>query len=191
MEKSALRKIFREKRLALSGAEMAEKSQQITQNFIENILPKNRDKIFAIYLSSDNEVNTTWLLEHFQKNKIKFCYPKIIAKNQPLEFILAQANQRFAPKNFFPKILEPVGGEKILPDFLILPLVAFDQNLSRLGMGGGFFDRTIELLKTQKPQLTTIGLAYEFQRAGEIIPIEKTDQKLDIIVTEKIIFSAS
>jgi 5-formyltetrahydrofolate cyclo-ligase len=129
--------------------------------------------------------------EHFTKHHIKFSYPKIVAKNQELEFILSEKNQEFAPSKFFPKIIEPSFGEKVLPDFIILPLLAFDAELSRLGMGGGFFDRTIESLKKQKPEIITIGLGYDFQRARKILPVENTDQRLDFIVTEKTIFSAS
>lgn len=195
IEKSKLRKIFREKRSAISPAELSEKSQQINQNFINNLLPKiyhnHCGKIFSIYLPCGNEVSTTLISEHFKKNQIKFSYPKIIEKNQPLEFVLTDENQLFAPSNFFSKITEPLSGKKILPDFIILPLLAFDLDFSRLGMGGGFFDRTIEHLKKQKSEIVVIGLAFDFQRSRDTIPTTKTDQKLDFVVTEKTIFSAS
>lgn len=194
IEKSKLREIFKQKRSSLSREEVVKKSQQINQNFIENLLPKiyqkDSNKIFSLYISSGNEVTTNLIAEHFKKNKIKFSYPKISKKNHPLEFILADKNQQFAPNNFFP-ILEPISGEKILPDFLILPLLAFDADLSRLGMGGGFFDRTIQNLKTHKSKIITIAIAYDVQRLRENLPVEKTDQRLDFIVTEKNIFSAS
>ena len=195
IEKSKLREIFKQKRSSLSREEVVEKSQQINQNFIENFLPKiyqkDSNKIFSLYISSGNEVTTNLIAEHFKKNKIKFSYPKIFKKSHPLEFILADENQQFAPNKFFPKILEPVFGEKILPDFLILPLLAFDTDLSRLGMGGGFFDRTIQNLKTRKSEIIAIALAYDVQRLHKNLQIEKTDQRLDFIVTEKNIFSAS
>jgi len=118
-------------------------------------------------------------------------YPKIVKKNHQLDFILAAKNQALEPSKFFSNILEPQDGEKVFPDFIILPLLAFDLDLSRLGMGGGFFDRTIEFIKQKNSSLTTIGLAYDFQRAENKLPFEKTDQKLDFIVTETNIFSAS
>jgi 5-formyltetrahydrofolate cyclo-ligase len=61
--------------------------------------------------------------------------------------------------------------------------------MSRLGMGGGFFDRTISKLKIEKPNLQTIALAYDFQRLETDLPIENTDQKPDFIVTSNSIFS--
>ncbi len=191
--KPKLREDFRKKRAALTPEEVAKKSAEICQNFIKNLLPRIyfAPSSFSLYLASANEASPATLAEFFTENKIEFAYPKIIQQNQPLEFILAEKNLDFAANQFYPKILEPINGKKILPDFLILPLLAFDDDLSRLGMGGGFFDRTIEKLKTQKPNVITIGLAYDFQRAGATLPIENTDQKLDFVVTEKNIFARS
>lgn len=194
-EKTALRKIFKNKRAALSATDVKEKSQRINQNFIKNLFPKiyqkNSDKVFSLYLHSGNEVNTSLIAQHFLEKQIKFSYPRIIAKDHPLDFIQASEDTAFGPNNFYPKILEPIFGEKISPDFIILPLLAFDSDLSRLGMGGGFFDRTINYLKSKKPEIFVIGLAYDIQRADDKLPIENTDQRLDFIVTEEKIFSAS
>lgn len=193
LTKPELRKIFKEKRSALSAAEITQKSQEINQNFLTNLLPKiyqkNSDIIFSLYHSSNAEVETTLIEDYFKKNKINFSYPKIIAKNQPLEFILYSKDQQLQANKIYPKVLEPISGEKIIPNIIILPLLAFDSSLTRLGMGGGFFDRTIELLKKdQNHKIITIGLSYEFQRFNGIIPNEKTDQSLDFIVTNNEIF---
>ncbi|MFT5592004.1 MAG: 5-formyltetrahydrofolate cyclo-ligase [Oceanicoccus sp.] len=70
-------------------------------------------------------------------------------------------------------------------DVVFMPLVAFDENGGRLGMGGGFYDRTFEFLKQSgfnKPKL--IGLAHEFQKVATL-PIETWDVPLDGIITEK------
>jgi 5-formyltetrahydrofolate cyclo-ligase len=194
-EKKYLRKIFKDKRAALTKNDVAKSSELIFQNFITNLLPKiydkNSKKKFSLYLSSQNEVSTSDFAKYFYDHHIHFCYPKIIALNHHLDFISSYENQNFEANKFFPKILEPKEGQKVLPNFIILPLLAFDSELSRLGMGGGFFDRTIEYLKTQKLEIITIGLAYDFQRADSILPIENSDQRLDFIVTETNIFSAS
>ena len=92
---------------------------------------------------------------------------------------------------FFPKILEPLSGNKVVPNIIIMPLLAFDPYLSRLGMGGGFFDRTIEFLKKENSQIIAIALAYDFQRHEGMLEAENTDQRLDFVVTEKMIYSAS
>jgi 5-formyltetrahydrofolate cyclo-ligase len=192
-DKQHLRTIFKEKRKALTTQEVAEKSSQINHNFISNLLPKiyqkNSDQIFSLYISSYNEVSTEIISQHFFENKIKFSYPKFTQIDQPLEFILSKENQSFSANKFFPKILEPEDGNKIIPNIVILPLLAFDSSLSRLGMGGGFFDRTTELLKQDNSKTLIIGLAYDFQGSESPLPIEKTDQRLDFVVTESTIIS--
>ncbi|MGD9862523.1 MAG: 5-formyltetrahydrofolate cyclo-ligase [Pseudodonghicola sp.] len=68
------------------------------------------------------------------------------------------------------------------PEILIVPLVAFDAAGNRLGYGGGFYDRTLEQLRARRATLA-IGFAYDAQEA-EALPLEPTDQPLDLIVTE-------
>jgi 5-formyltetrahydrofolate cyclo-ligase len=68
------------------------------------------------------------------------------------------------------------------PEILIVPLVAFHRAGGRLGYGGGFYDRTLEMLRRRRPTLA-IGFAYGAQEA-EDLPLEPTDQPLDMIVTE-------
>lgn len=76
----------------------------------------------------------------------------------------------------------PAVAEYFEPEILIVPLVAFDAAGNRLGYGGGFYDRTLEMLRAQRATLA-IGFAYDAQEA-EGLPLEETDQPLDMIVTE-------
>ena len=80
-------------------------------------------------------------------------------------------------------IPEPVSKKIKYPDILLVPLVAFDEHLNRVGYGGGFYDRYIKKIKKKK-KLITIGLAYSFQRVKKI-QTNNYDIKLDYIVTEK------
>ncbi|MEO3414084.1 5-formyltetrahydrofolate cyclo-ligase [Roseovarius sp. CAU 1744] len=68
------------------------------------------------------------------------------------------------------------------PEILVVPLVAFDRQGGRLGYGGGFYDRTLELLRAKRPTLA-IGFAYAAQEDVNL-PLEPTDQPLDMMVTE-------
>ncbi len=68
------------------------------------------------------------------------------------------------------------------PEILIVPLVAFDSRGGRLGYGGGFYDRTLEMLRRSRPTLA-IGFAFDAQQADDL-PLETTDQPLDMMVTE-------
>lgn len=69
------------------------------------------------------------------------------------------------------------------PEILIVPLVAFDVQGGRLGYGGGFYDRTLEGLRAKRPTLA-IGFAFDAQE-DENLPLEPTDQPLDMVVTER------
>ena len=80
-------------------------------------------------------------------------------------------------------IPEPVSSKIFYPDILLVPLVAYDSSLNRLGYGGGYYDRYIEKIEKIK-KVIKIGLAFSFQKISSI-PINQYDKKLDFIVTEK------
>ena len=80
-------------------------------------------------------------------------------------------------------IPEPTTDKVIYPSILLVPLVAFDKDLNRIGYGGGFYDRYIKKIKKNK-KIVTIGLAFSFQEVKKI-PIKKYDIKLDFIITNK------
>ena len=84
------------------------------------------------------------------------------------------------PGEFGAKI--PAEGAWMEPEILIVPLVAFNRRGGRLGYGGGFYDRTLEGLRAKRPTLA-IGFAYAAQEDDDL-PLEPTDQPLDLIVTE-------
>lgn len=76
----------------------------------------------------------------------------------------------------------PDSAEAVTPDVVIVPLAGFDAAGGRLGYGGGFYDRTLELLRGRGPVLAA-GFAFGAQEVG-VIPAEVTDQPLDLIITE-------
>lgn len=76
----------------------------------------------------------------------------------------------------------PAIDDFLVPEIVIVPLVAFDARGGRLGYGGGFYDRTLALLRAARPTLA-IGFAYAAQETAAL-PLEATDQRLDMIVTE-------
>jgi 5-formyltetrahydrofolate cyclo-ligase len=79
--------------------------------------------------------------------------------------------------------LIPESGDWLVPEVLVVPLLAFDRRGYRLGYGGGFYDRTLELLRAMGP-VKAIGFAFAAQEIDRV-PTEATDQPLDLIVTER------
>ncbi|MGB4826504.1 MAG: 5-formyltetrahydrofolate cyclo-ligase [Paracoccaceae bacterium] len=78
--------------------------------------------------------------------------------------------------------LIPAEGAWVEPEVLIVPLLSFDARGYRLGYGGGYYDRTLEMLRARRPTFA-VGFAFAAQEVDEV-PVEPTDQRLDAIVTE-------
>lgn len=81
----------------------------------------------------------------------------------------------------------PATDDFLEPEILIVPLVAFDATGGRLGYGGGFYDRTLQLLRGRRATLA-IGFAFDGQEI-DAVPVEATDQPLDMLVTESRVIS--
>ncbi|MCB2110018.1 MAG: 5-formyltetrahydrofolate cyclo-ligase [Defluviimonas sp.] len=107
--------------------------------------------------------------------------PVILGPGQALRFRAWSPGAEMVPGTF--GALVPAEGDWIEPEVLIVPLLAFDRRGYRLGYGGGFYDRTLEALRARGP-VTAIGFAFAAQEVDEV-PIEATDQPLDIVVTDK------
>ncbi|MEM1237874.1 MAG: 5-formyltetrahydrofolate cyclo-ligase [Pseudomonadota bacterium] len=108
------------------------------------------------------------------------CIPVIEAAATPLKFARWEPDMALVEGAF--KAMIPADPEWVTPEIVIVPLVAFDAKGGRLGYGGGFYDRTLELLRAARPTLAA-GFAYSAQEA-EDLPLEPTDQPLDLIITE-------
>ena len=159
------------------------KNIQIKFDKIYKLLKKTtnlRNKIVGGYYPVNYEIDDLDILGRLEKKKITISLPSI-KKNYKMNFIKCSLNAPFVLNQY--GIPEPSSGTVVNPDILLVPLVAFDKNLNRLGYGAGYYDRLIESLKKKK-KIITIGLAFDFQEFNSI-PTSKYDQKLDYIVTNK------
>ena len=88
-------------------------------------------------------------------------------------------------------ILEPQKLKKeTIPDLILVPLVAFDKNLNRIGYGKGYYDRSLEKIRKIKENAVSLGIAYSFQKCTQI-PVNNNDFRLDYIFTEKGIINSN
>lgn len=107
--------------------------------------------------------------------------PVITGKGQPLQFARWTPDCAMQDGPFGAQV--PALQDWLVPEILIIPLVAFSCSGGRLGYGGGFYDRTLEGLRARGPVLA-IGYAFAAQEdAG--LPLDITDQPLDMVVTEQ------
>tara|TARA_A100001011_G_scaffold149013_1_gene157181 strand:+ start:644 stop:1186 length:543 start_codon:yes stop_codon:yes gene_type:complete len=158
------------------------KYEEINFNNIIKILKKEKinNKIIGGYYPYNYEVDTVKILEKFEKLNYLVTLPKI-KNNYQMDFFHWSTNDPLLINKY--GIPESTSNKINYPNILLVPLVAFDKHLNRVGYGGGFYDRYIRKLKKKK-KIITIGLAYSFQKVKKI-PINRYDIKLDFIVTEK------
>ena len=144
--------------------------------------------IIAGYYPSNYEVNTLSFLKKAEKKKFKIVLPVISPSNtmsfQPWIFKEPLHVNKFG-------MLEPKNSSKnIIPDLIMVPLVAFDSYLNRIGYGKGFYDRSLSKIKKIKKNVISLGIAYSFQKCQQI-PINNNDFRLDYIITEKGIINSN
>ena len=158
------------------------KNIQSNFNQIIKILKREKitNKIIGGYYPVNFEIDDLALLREFKKNKFNISLP-IIKKNFQMDFYSWSFSEPLKINKY--GIPEPEIQSIIYPDILLIPLVAFDKNLNRLGYGGGYYDRLIERL-SKKKNIIKIGLAFSIQEIDKV-PINMYDQKLDYIVTNK------
>ena len=159
-------------------------SQNLNINFhhILRILKKEKvkGKIIGGYYPFNYEIDVMKVLNKFEKQNYIITLPKI-KKNSQMDFFYWSTNDPLVVNKY--GIPEPTSTKIKYPNILLVPLVAFDSNLNRVGYGGGFYDRYIKRIKKNQ-KIITIGLAYSFQKIKKI-PVNKYDNKLDFIITEK------
>ncbi len=151
-------------------------------DFILKILKRKKalGKIIGGYYPYNYEIDILQILEKFEKKKFIITLPKI-KKNSQMNFFEWSTNEPLVINKF--GIPEPISKKVKYPDILLVPLVAFDKNLNRIGYGGGFYDRYINKIRKRKKVLT-IGFAYSFQKVKKI-PTNNYDIGLDFIITNK------
>ena len=160
------------------------KNIQINFNELIKILKKEKinKKTIGGYYPVNFEIDDLILLKKFEKNKFNISLPAI-KKNFQMDFYKWSFADPLKVNKY--GIPEPEIRNIIYPNILLIPLVALDKNLNRLGYGGGYYDRLIEKL-SKKKKITKIGLALSVQKIKKV-PIDVYDQKLDFIVTNKYI----
>lgn len=192
MEKSNLRKLFKSKRLVLSQKQVDSYSKLIAQNFSKNLLPKITNfsqKKIAFYLPANNEVNPSFILNEVSKTNL-IALPRIALDTKVLEFRKYLIGDKLERNSLYKNLFEPQKtSEYLVPDLVFTPLLAFDYNCNRLGMGGGFYDSTISFFRSRGVPVIFIGLAYQIQQYKKI-PVDDNDQALDFIVSDNEIFSS-
>ena len=157
---------------------------KIDFNKVFSLIKKNYliKKSIGGYFPVNYEVDDLEILKEFAKKNYQISLP-VIKKNFNMDFYKWSFDDPLKINQY--GIPEPNSKKLIYPDIILVPLVAFDNNLNRLGYGGGYYDRVIEKL-SEKKKILKIGLAFSVQKVNSV-PVTKYDKKLDYIVTDKYI----
>lgn len=168
--KAALRKA------ALAARGQGGDDAAMMRHLAEALAP-HREKVLAGYWPMRDEADPRPAM---QAHPGPLCLPVVTGPARPLVF--RRYDGRLEPGSFGTSH-PPADSPQLRPQVLIVPLAGYDAAGNRLGYGGGFYDRTLEMLRRDGPTVA-IGLAYAVQQIRHI-PTEPTDQPLDMIVTDQ------
>ena len=136
-------------------------------------------KIIGSYYPVNFEADTFQLMKMFKQKGYKLSLP-VISSKYYMNFYTWNLNDPLYVNKY--GIPEPKSKIKVIPSILLIPMVAYDKRLNRLGYGGGYYDRFLK--KYEKKNILKIGLAITCQEVKKL-PTNNFDKKMDYILTEK------
>jgi 5-formyltetrahydrofolate cyclo-ligase len=182
--KKEIRSYIKELKKNLSDEEIRVRSNRIAEKFYAQSYYNQSEKIY-LYVSYNQEVDTIGIIKHILEDNKRVAVPKVI--DNTMEFHEITNLEQLSEGAF--GILEPTMNEPVSENpewassnLMIVPGLAFDKSGSRIGYGGGYYDRYIH--KYPDRIGLKIAFAYDFQ-VFEHIEIESFDEKIDGIITDK------
>ena len=176
----ALRKTIRHRRQSLSKEQQLAASTALSIQLLKNV-PDNIKRV-AIYLASDGEIDPQLFIEGCWQRDIDVYLPVLHPFSRGNLLFLRYDKQTKMSVNKY-GISEPaLNVSLVLParklDIIYTPLVAFDAQGNRMGMGGGYYDRTL----AANPHVVTVGIAHDCQQVDELT-VQPWDIALQRIIT--------
>lgn len=178
------KQILRTQALAKRKAIDAHYAQQASQALLQNIVNYIGDsrRVIAGYAATRGEIDVFPALAMLAQKGHAICLPVVDHKESPLSFRAWTPGAKLIKSSYAIEI--PESGETLVPEIILVPLLAFDASRNRIGYGAGYYDRTICELRKANKNLQTVGIAYAAQQVAEI-HAESYDEKLDAVMTEK------
>ena len=183
-----MRQYYRKRRAEL-GSQQLEQAAAALAHRIISLDDYRQSQRLAVYFAVNGEIGLDPVIDHALADGKQVYLPNL--DRQSLRFSPYFREQKLRINKF--RLPEPdVGDDDMLQpaelDLVLAPLVVFDENRNRIGMGGGFYDRSFAMRKS--PRVTApilIGVAHDLQKVEQIIP-EDWDVRLDMVVTEQAIY---
>jgi 5-formyltetrahydrofolate cyclo-ligase len=177
--KAALRAMAHKKRAAFHPSLRSEAARAAMSHFFEGV-PIEKGEVVAGYWPIRDEMDVKSVVARLMDSGQPVCLPVVLGEEQPLDLRIWEDGAPLYEAGF--GTLAPAEeARRAAPDVIIMPLLGFDKHGTRLGYGGGYYDRTLAAL-AKRPRL--IGFAFALQEV-DLIPREAHDVPLDAIVTEQ------
>ncbi|HET8992095.1 MAG TPA: 5-formyltetrahydrofolate cyclo-ligase [Candidatus Saccharimonadales bacterium] len=170
--KADIRRRLLEERKKLSTANRSRKNQQITQKFIEFSIAKRLDSLNSVHIfepiKSLGEVDTGLVTAYISQTwpRATIYHPRKISSS----WVDVDEQGKVADVKSY--------------DLIIVPTLAFDDRLNRLGYGGGYYDKFLTIQKSAY----TVGLCFELGHVSQL-PIEPHDVALEALISEQQIYT--
>ena len=188
--KSQLRKAAFEKRKSLSPDYRADASNAMTARFLATIPLPPKGAVVGGFLPINTEISPLQIMKALEDHGCRIAVP-IVPVGGTHGYLEYRSWSASTPvyKNLH-GIDEPDlnHSEYLVPDFIIVPLLAFDPHGHRLGYGSGHFDRTFDHLRDIRQKFVAYGVAFEDQKV-EAVPVEDHDFPLHGVVTDKAFYN--
>ena len=158
--KQALREEMMQRRAGLSPAERQDGAKRLAETGLDFLAPAANSTVSA-FAAIGEEINPLPLLKKLHGNGHRLGLPVVVSRGQPLTF------RNWAPgdplvKAGFGLRVPDASADEVTPDILLVPLLAYDARGYRLGYGGGYFDRTLAMLRAAH-QVVAVGIAFNIQ----------------------------
>lgn len=181
MEKKLIRKQILKMRNELNKDIKRSMDAAIQKKFLNSSEYKKSKKIF-IYISYKSEIDTKSIILRALKENKEIFVPTTDIKNKSMDAVKIKSFDNLVEDIY--GILEPSSEEVSIDpnelDLIVVPGVAFDYKLSRLGYGAGYYDKYFKTITNR--ETCKIALAYDFQIIDEV-PVDKYDVPVDCVLT--------
>lgn len=176
--KAAMRNKAHAQRAAVFPGIRAEASKAAAAHFFQGVT-LGAGEMVAAYWPIRDELDVKPVLTRLMDEGQPVCLPVVVGDGQPLELRRWEQGAALYPSGFGTLAPDELAAV-VEPDVILMPLLGFDRYGTRLGYGGGYYDRTLGRI-SKRPRL--IGFAFAHQEFDRI-PREQHDVPLDAVVTE-------
>ena len=156
-------------------------SDSLSQHLLAFLKKKPARKV-AGYWATGSEMNLTALLFQLDAEGWSVSLPVVIGNETSLIFRRWRRSDHLS-KGPFKTLQTKPESEELIPEIILVPLIAFDGEHYRLGQGGGFYDRTLQKFAKHDIGIVSVGIAFASQQV-DVVPRDEHDYCLDFVVTE-------